>query len=50
MDLIITIHVFEINVRYFMYKTLYNFLFLCSIMLQQQVMILILSLMEVKLP
>jgi len=46
----ITIHELKMNVHYFMYIIGYNFLFLCTIMLQQQVeMILILSLMEVKL-
>ena len=43
-------HVLEMNVNYFMYIIGYNFLFLCTIVLQQQVvMILILSLREVKL-
>ena len=49
-DLMITIHVLEMNVNYFMYIIGYNFLFLCTIVLQQQVvMILILSLRDVKL-
>ena len=35
-DLMITIHVFEMNVHYFMYIIGYNFLFLCTIVLQNR--------------
>jgi len=39
----ITIHVLEMNVNYFMYIIGYNFLFLCTIVSQQQIIMILIE-------